>query len=77
MDGILVVKVLEYDTADGDPTICQVEITAGASVSTRTVNVRHGMGSLVADTEAKSTQDVSRLARAQEMVDVQVAEDGK
>ena len=74
MDGVRVVEVLEYDTADGDPTICQVEVTAGASVSTRTVNVRHDMGSLVADMTAESINDASRLARAQEMVDAQISE---
>ena len=74
MDGVRVVEVLEYDTANGDPTICQVEVTAGASVSMYIVNVRHGMGGLVADAIAKSTQDASRLARAQEMIDAQILE---
>ena len=74
MDGVRVVEVLEYDTADGDPTICQVEITAGTSVSTRTVNIRHDMDALVADVTTKSIHAASRLARAQEIVDAQVSE---
>ena len=74
MDGIRVTEVLKYDILDGDPTICQVEVTAGASVTTRIVNVRHGMGALVADVTAERTQDASRLVRAQAMVDKQIAE---
>jgi len=74
VDGVVVTEVLAYDLLDGDPTICQVVVTAGASVSMHTVNIRHGMGALVADVKETSTQDASRLVRAQEIVDAQIAE---